>query len=144
MCVVLRIFWSVALVTCVGLPAAAAQETEGSQEEQESEVSQEEVDEFNQAREAAERQRIDAAVETDQTGTDPRAFTNKFMPYSRYTELENGTSQLDSTLFGTVGFGPEVGMIYEIPVAQRRDRPRIRCRWGRWHRLARMRGDRWT
>ena len=26
----------------------------------------------------------------DSTGTDPRAFTSKFMPYALHTELENG------------------------------------------------------
>ena len=28
-----------------------------------------------------------------QTGTDPRDFANKFMPYFRYTELDNGLVQ---------------------------------------------------
>ena len=30
-----------------------------------------------------------AAGEDDATGTDPRAFGPKFMPYYRYTELDN-------------------------------------------------------
>ena len=126
---IIRCCLSAAIVTCVGLPAATAQEKDGSrepqqeasQEEQESQVAQEAIDELNRVREAAERQRRDEDVETDQTGTDPRAFTNKFMPFLRSTELENGTRQLDATLFGTIGVSPEVGMIYEVPIGQRRD-----------------------
>jgi len=121
---------SVVAVTCLGLSTVVAQEGGGpqeqpdqetSQQEPESQVPQESIDEFNQAREAAEQQRVEVAVETDQTGTDPRAFTNKFMPFFRATELKNGTTQLDATIFGTVGFSPEVGMFYELPVGQRRD-----------------------
>ena len=64
---------------------------------------------------------IEAGVQQDQTGTDPRAFNNKWMPFFRSQELENGLKQYDLTAFGTVGFSPRVGMFYEVPVAQYRD-----------------------
>jgi len=35
-----------------------------------------------------------------ETGTDPRDFAPKFMPYYRYTELENGLEENVLTLFG--------------------------------------------
>ena len=34
------------------------------------------------------------------TGNDPRDFASKFMPYYRYTELENGLEQDSMTIFG--------------------------------------------
>ncbi len=43
------------------------------------------------------------------------------MPFYRYTELENGLTQQDMTAFGTIGFSPQVGMIYEMPLGQYRD-----------------------
>ena len=43
------------------------------------------------------------------------------MPYYRSTELENGLTQQDLTVFGTMGFSDRVGMFYEIPLAQYRD-----------------------
>lgn len=55
------------------------------------------------------------------TGTDPRDFAPKFMPYYRYTELENGLTQNDVTLFGLFAFSPKFAMTYEIPVARHRD-----------------------
>ncbi len=53
------------------------------------------------------------------TGTDPRDFAAKFMPYYRYTELENGLEQLPE--FQTIKdfendhfswwIGPEIGKL---------------------------------
>jgi hypothetical protein len=60
-------------------------------------------------------------LEEDQTGNDPRAFSNKWMPFYRYMELENGLIQQDLTPFGTVAFSRVVGMFYELPMAQYRD-----------------------
>ena len=51
------------------------------------------------------------------TGTDPRDFKPKFMPYYRYTELESGLENNALTLFGLYAFTPRFGMTYEIPVA---------------------------
>jgi len=84
-------------------------------------VSQEEIDQYKEIKKAAKEEKIEQAVQVDQTGTDPRAFNNKWMPYYRYTELENGLTQQDLTAFGTIGFGPRVGMFYELPLAQYRD-----------------------
>ena len=53
-----------------------------------------------------------------QTGTDPRDFAPKFMPYYRYTDLENGLTQKDFVLFGMIAFTPTVAMTYELPIAQ--------------------------
>jgi hypothetical protein len=109
-------FFLVALVAFCGLPVAVAQEEEEAQS-----VSQEAIDQHEELQELAKDQRIDAAVQQDGTGTDPRAFNNKWMPFYRSQELENGLKQSDLTAFGTVGFSSRVGMFYEVPLAQRRD-----------------------
>ena len=54
------------------------------------------------------------------SGFQPR-FILKWMPFYRSTELENGLTQQDLTVFGTVPFSPELGMFFEVPVAQYRD-----------------------
>ncbi len=56
-----------------------------------------------------------------ETGTDPRDFAPKFMPYYRYTELENGLEQQEVVLFGMTSFSPKFAMTYEIPLAYHRD-----------------------
>ena len=56
-----------------------------------------------------------------ETGTDPRDFAPKFMPYYRYTELENGLEQQEAVLFGLYAFDSKFAMTYEIPVAMERD-----------------------
>jgi len=112
----LFIFLSVAVVTFYSLPAALAQE---GQEQQD--VSKEEIDKYKEVRKAAKKEKVEKAVQEDQTGTDPRAFSSKWMPYYRHTESENGLTQQDVTAFGTFGFSPRVGMFYEVPLAQYRD-----------------------
>ena len=62
-----------------------------------------------------------AAEKMGETGTDPRDFGPKFMPYYRYTELENGLEQNELTLFGLYAFTPTFAMTYEIPLAMERD-----------------------
>lgn len=54
-------------------------------------------------------------------GTDPRDFAPKFMPYYRFTELENGYEQQDFTLFGLYAFTSKFAMTYEIPIAREGD-----------------------
>jgi len=105
-----------ALVTFCGLPVAVAQEEEEAQG-----VSQEALEQYQELQRQARQQNIDVGVQQDATGTDPRAFNNKWMPFFRSQELENGLKQYDLTAFGTVGFSPRVGMFYEVPVAQYRD-----------------------
>lgn len=112
----LFIFLSVAVVTFFSLPAAVAQESQDPQD-----VSQEEVEKYKEVKKAAKKEKVEKAVQEDATGTDPRVFNNKWMPYYRYTELENGLVQQDLTAFGTIGFSPRVGMFYEVPLAQYRD-----------------------
>jgi hypothetical protein len=56
-----------------------------------------------------------------ETGTDPRDFAPKFMPYYRYTELENGLENSALTLFGLYAFTPKFAMTYEIPVGYKND-----------------------
>ena len=85
------------------------------------EVSEEEIERYKETKKAAKEEKIEEAVQEDQTGTDPRVFNNKWMPFYRYTELENGLTQQDMTAFGTIGFSPQVGMIYELPLGQYRD-----------------------
>jgi hypothetical protein len=109
-------FFAVAAVSCFCLPAAVAQE--GSTQQA---VSSEEVENFQETQRAAREERIEKAVESNKTGTDPRDFSLKWMPYYRYTRLENGLEQQDLTAFGTVPFSSSLGMFYEVPVAQYRD-----------------------
>jgi hypothetical protein len=108
-------FLSVAVVTLYSLPAVAQEK----QEQQD--VSHEQIEEFKEVKKAAKDKRIEKAVKEDATGTDPRVFNNKWMPYYRYTELENGLIQQDLTAFGTFGFNDRLGMFYEFPLAQYRD-----------------------
>jgi len=112
----LSIFVSAAAVAFFSLPAVCAQGKEGPQE-----ASQEEIAEYKELKKAAKKEKVEEAVKTDPTGTDPRAFNDKWMPYYRHTELENGMTQQDMTAFGTVGFSSRVGMFYEVPLAQYRD-----------------------
>jgi hypothetical protein len=56
-----------------------------------------------------------------ETGTDPRDFAAKFMPYYRYTELKNGLEQQEVVLFGLVPLSKKFAMTYEIPLAYHRD-----------------------
>jgi hypothetical protein len=110
------LFISLALLTVFGLSAAAAQEGEPSLS-----PSQQEIAEIRALLAQAKQERIDAAVEGNGTGTDPRDFSLKWMPFYRYTELENGLTQQDLTAFVTVPFNPELGMFVELPIAQYRD-----------------------
>jgi len=61
------------------------------------------------------------AEEGPKTGTDPRDFAPKFMPYYRYTELENGLENDAITLFGLHAFTKKFALTYEIPVAYKND-----------------------
>jgi hypothetical protein len=56
-----------------------------------------------------------------QTGTDPRDFAPKFMPYYRYTELKNGLENQSLILFGLYAFTTKFAMTYEIPVGYKND-----------------------
>ncbi|UCG71266.1 MAG: hypothetical protein JSV45_08270 [Chromatiales bacterium] len=69
----------------------------------------------------AARAGTDGAGIDAETGTDPRDFAPKFMPYYRYTELENGLEQNEAVLFGLFAFTSTFAMTYEIPVAMDRD-----------------------
>jgi hypothetical protein len=64
--------------------------------------------------------------EDDETGTDPRAFGSKFMPYYRYDEMRNGLRINSFTLFGMFRFSDDVAMTYELPVAQQIDYSSVR------------------
>jgi len=112
----LLIFLSVAVVTGSSLTAAVAQESQDPQE-----VAQKEIQKYEEVKKAAKKEKVEKAVKEDATGTDPRVFSDKWMPYYRYTELENGLTQQDLTAFGTLDFNPRVGMFYEVPLAQYRD-----------------------
>lgn len=96
-------------------------EADTPQEPKQQEMSQVDVEKFEEAKKAAKNERVATAVKQDATGTDPRVFSNKWMPYYRYTELENGLTQQDLTAFGTFRFSDRMGMFYEFPLAQYRD-----------------------
>ena len=57
----------------------------------------------------------------DASGNDPREFSSKFMPYYRYTELENDLEVNEFTLFGFFAFNARFGMTYEWAVAKEVD-----------------------
>ncbi|MHC4988990.1 MAG: hypothetical protein ACYTFX_10930, partial [Planctomycetota bacterium] len=57
----------------------------------------------------------------DQTGTDPRDFSSKLMPYYRYTELENGVKVNELSLFGMYAFSPKFAMTFEWSVVKDMD-----------------------
>lgn len=60
-------------------------------------------------------------TQEDETGTDPRGFSSKFMPYYRYTKLNNEVTVKELTLFGMVAFTPRLAMTYEMPIAKEID-----------------------
>ncbi len=88
-------FFLIALVIVVGLPVAVAQEGQ-----EEPSVSQDDIEQYEELKELAKEKRIDAAVQENKTGTDPRDFSLKWMPFYRYTKLENGLTQQDLTACG--------------------------------------------
>ncbi len=55
------------------------------------------------------------------TGNDPRDFSSKFMPYFRYTELENGLEQRDLTIFGMWALNKKFALTYETSLGMKRD-----------------------
>ena len=91
------------LTTFFGLPVAAAQDAQNSQGvSQEEELSEQELElEFSELdleryktmKKAARQATVAKAANADATGNDPRVFSNKWMPYYRSTELENGLKQ---------------------------------------------------
>ena len=60
-------------------------------------------------------------IAAQETGTDPRDFAPKFMPYYRYTELENGLENNTLTMFGLHAFTKKFAMTYEIPLSYKND-----------------------
>jgi hypothetical protein len=62
-----------------------------------------------------------APGEEDATGTDPRSFGSKFMPYYRYIELESNVEANVLALFGMIRFDDGVAMTYELPVMKEID-----------------------
>ena len=55
------------------------------------------------------------------TGNDPRDFAHKFMPYYRYSELENGMEIQDLTIFGLWAITKNFAFTYETPIARKFD-----------------------
>jgi len=55
----------------------------------------------------------------DQTGTDPRDFSNKFMPYYRYSENKNNVYINQFVVFGMLAFNTRLALAYEWPMAKR-------------------------
>ena len=58
---------------------------------------------------------------TVKTGTDPRDFSSKLMPYYLYTELENGIKVNQMNFFGMHAFTGRFAMTYDIPLAKKID-----------------------
>ena len=104
------------VVAVTGLPAAVAQE--GIEQQT---VSQGDIERLKEVRKATRNQRVEENVEGNKTGTDPRDFSLKWMPYYRSTELENGLQQQDLTALAVVPFSRTLGVFIEVPLAQYRD-----------------------
>jgi hypothetical protein len=79
------------------------------------------IEKYDDIKKVVRQDRVEKTAKKDATGNDPRVFSNKWMPYYRSTELENGVKQQDLTAFGTFRFNDRVGMFYELPLAQYRD-----------------------
>jgi len=119
------------LVTFHGIPVAVAQDAQNSQDvSQEEELSEQDLEKefseldlekYKELKKAARKATVLKVAKQDATGNDPRVFSNKWMPYYRYTKLDNGLKQQDLTAFGTMRFSDRVGMFYEVPLAQKRD-----------------------
>jgi len=60
-------------------------------------------------------------VVKDDTGTDPRDFSSKFMPYFLYTKLENDLTVKQMNLFGMYAFTTRFAMTYDLPIAKEID-----------------------
>jgi len=113
----MRRYVYIILVSSILLPTTLL-----SQQNQDSvKVAQSKIDEYNALKKAAKDTKIEENVEQDATGNDPRAFANKWTPNYKYTKLENGLVQQDINASGTVRFTDNLGVIYEMPVAQFRD-----------------------
>ena len=52
-------------------------------------------------------------------------FANKFMPYYSYTELENGLSQHNLTMFGLFALADGIALTYEVPLFSGMDITRV-------------------
>ena len=57
-----------------------------------------------------------ALAAEDNTGTDPRDFSSKFMPYYINTELVNGLKINQMNLFGLFAFDKDFAVTYDIPI----------------------------
>jgi hypothetical protein len=90
-------------------------------EQKQQEVSQANVEKYKEVKKALKKEKVETAAKEDATGTDPRVFSDKWMPYYRSTELDNGVTQQDLTAFGTLRFSDRLGMFFEAPLAQYRD-----------------------
>ena len=64
---------------------------------------------------------VQAQEAAPSTGTDPRDFAPKFMPYMRTTELGNGLIENQMTMFGLIPLSPTLALTYEFPLAYERD-----------------------
>ncbi len=63
----------------------------------------------------------DDGMVKDDTGTDPRDFSSKFMPYFLYTKLENDVTVKQMNLFGMYAFTTRFAMTYDLPIAKQID-----------------------
>jgi hypothetical protein len=61
------------------------------------------------------------AAGRDDTGTDPRDFSSKFMPYYLYTELENDLEVKQLNLFGLFAFDKDFALTYDMPISKEVD-----------------------
>jgi hypothetical protein len=57
----------------------------------------------------------------DETGTDPRGFGAKFMPYYWYGKMDNDLEVQWLSLFGMIPFEERIAMTFDLPIAKEVD-----------------------
>lgn len=64
-------------------------------------------------------------TQKDETGTDPRGFSNRLMPYYWYGKMKNGAMVQNLNLFGMVAVEQRVALTYDWPLAKKMDVSRV-------------------
>jgi hypothetical protein len=64
-------------------------------------------------------------TQQDETGTDPRGFSNRLMPYYWYGKMKNGAMVQNANLFGMIAVEQRVALTYDWPLAKKMDVSRV-------------------
>jgi hypothetical protein len=117
----------VSLFLCVGLAGPGLAADDEAAKEKEIKALERRVEELERRADddstppVASAEGGPAPGEEDATGTDPRSFGSKFMPYYRFVELESNVEVNVLALFGMLRFDDSVAMTYELPIMKEID-----------------------